>query len=37
VTIRGQESNGMLLAASDSGTPVILVPERDVPPGTEIK
>ncbi|MGD2279512.1 MAG: hypothetical protein PVH45_05415 [Candidatus Omnitrophota bacterium] len=37
VTIRGEESNGMLLAASDSGTPVILVPERDVPPGTEIK
>ena len=37
VTIRGQQSNGMLLAASDSGTPVILVPERDVPPGTEIK
>ena len=36
-TIRGEESNGMLLAASDSGTPVILVPERDVPPGTEIK
>jgi methionine--tRNA ligase beta chain len=36
VTIRGEESNGMLLAASDKGTPIILVPERDVPTGTEI-
>jgi methionyl-tRNA synthetase len=37
VAIRGEESNGMLLAASDAGTPIILVPERDVPSGSEIK
>lgn len=37
VTIRGEESNGMLLAASDEDAPVILVPERDVPPGAPIK
>ena len=36
VTIRGQESNGMLLAASDDGNPVILVPEKDVAPGSSI-
>lgn len=35
-TIRGAESNGMLLAADDSGTPVILIPERDVPSGSKI-
>ncbi|MEA3489322.1 MAG: methionine--tRNA ligase subunit beta [Candidatus Omnitrophota bacterium] len=36
VTIRGEESRGMLLAANDDGSPVILVPERDVPSGTQI-
>ena len=35
-TIRGEESNGMLLAANDNGNPVILMPEKDVPPGTPI-
>ena len=35
-TIRGEESNGMLLAAGAAAGPVILVPERDVPPGTPI-
>jgi len=35
-TIMGIESNGMLLAANDNG-PVLLAPDRDVPPGTEIK
>ena len=35
-TIRGEESNGMLLAANDNGDPVILMPEKDVPPGTPI-
>ncbi|MBD3425962.1 MAG: methionine--tRNA ligase subunit beta [Candidatus Omnitrophica bacterium] len=35
-TIRGEESNGMLLAASDDGKPVLLVPERDVPEGSPI-
>ncbi|MFQ5952063.1 MAG: hypothetical protein ACE5JK_01485 [Candidatus Omnitrophota bacterium] len=37
VNIRGEESNGMLLAADDNGTPVILMPERDVPSGSQIK
>ena len=37
VTIRGEESNGMLLAADNAGTPIILVPERDVPPGSAIR
>ncbi|MGB2630549.1 MAG: hypothetical protein WBD24_03750 [Candidatus Omnitrophota bacterium] len=37
VTIRGEESNGMLLAADNAGTPIILVPERDVPSGSAIK
>jgi len=36
VTIRGQESNGMLLAANDEGVPVILTPDRDVPQGSQI-
>jgi methionyl-tRNA synthetase len=34
--IRGEESNGMLLAAKDGTSPIILVPERDVPPGSTI-
>jgi len=36
-SIMGLESNGMLLAASDDAGPVILVPEREVSPGTGIK
>ena len=36
VMIRGEESNGMLLAANDNGSPIILVPERDVPSGAKI-
>lgn len=35
--IMGLESNGMLLAASDESGPVILIPEREVPAGTNIK
>ena len=34
--IRGEESQGMLLAASNEGLPVILVPESDAQPGTRI-
>ena len=34
----GEESNGMLLAASNAeGQPVILMPEKEVEPGTKIK
>ena len=35
--VMGVESNGMLLAASDEGGPVILMPEREVPPGSGVK
>lgn len=34
--LMGLESQGMLLAAND-GEPVLLVPEREVPPGTMIQ
>ncbi len=35
--LRGEDSNGMILAAKRSdGMPVILVPERDVEPGSQI-
>lgn len=35
--IRGIESQGMLLAADFGGKPVLLIPEKEVPPGTKIK
>lgn len=35
--LRGQESQGMLLAASGEGGPVLLSPEKDVPVGARIK
>ena len=35
--IRGEESNGMLLAASDAGGVVLLRPDRDCEPGAGIK
>jgi methionyl-tRNA synthetase len=35
--VMGIESNGMLLAASDDTGPVLLRPDRDVPPGSGIK
>lgn len=34
--LMGLESQGMVLAATD-GTPVILMPERSVPPGSKIQ
>lgn len=37
VVIRGEASNGMVLAASGEAGPVILAPEKDVPVGTIIK
>lgn len=33
----GLESQGMLLAADDKGQPVILKPDKEVPPGTKIR
>lgn len=37
VTLRGEESNGMLLAANDGTAPVILIPEKDVSSGAQIR
>ncbi len=34
--LMGFESQGMLLAASDENGPVILMPEREAPPGSPI-
>lgn len=37
-TLMGVESNGMLLAAGgDDGEPVLMVPQKEAPPGTGIK
>ncbi len=36
-TIRGFESQGMILAASHEGVLALLAPTADVPPGTKIK
>jgi methionyl-tRNA synthetase len=35
--LRGVESQGMLLAASDEAGVVLLQPERDIAPGTKLK
>lgn len=35
--IRGVESNGMLLAASDAGILTLIVPERPIPDGAKVK
>ena len=35
--LMGLESQGMLLAASDENGPVLLVPDKEVPPGSGIK
>ena len=35
--IRGQESQGMILAASGENGPVLVTPEQDVPLGSRIK
>jgi len=35
-TIRGVRSEGMLLAAVENGKPVILIPEKEVAPGTSV-
>ena len=35
--VMGVESNGMLLAASSDNGPVLLMPDKEVPPGSGIK
>jgi methionine--tRNA ligase beta chain len=36
-TIMGLESQGMVLAATDDRGPVVMLPERPVPPGAPLK
>jgi len=35
--LMGLESQGMLLAAEKDGEPIILIPEKEVPPGAKIR
>ncbi len=35
--LRGFMSEGMMLAADGEGSPVLLHPEREVPPGSEVR
>ena len=35
--LMGLESQGMLLAADNEGAPILLMPEKDVPPGSAVK
>ena len=35
--LKGIESQGMLLAADDNGAPVLLAPDRNVPPGSTVR
>lgn len=36
-TLMGLESQGMVLAASDEGRPILLKPDKEVSPGTKIR
>lgn len=36
-SIRGVESQGMILAADNAGKPVLMHPDRDVPPGSVVR
>jgi len=36
-TLFGLKSQGMLLAAEDGEQPVLLIPDKEVPPGTKIR
>jgi len=36
-TLMGIESQGMLLAADVEGRPILLRPDKEVPPGTKIR
>lgn len=35
--LKGIESQGMLLAVDDNGAPALLLPDREVPPGSAVK
>ena len=36
-TMRGEVSNGMILAADSNGSPILLHPAQEVPPGSIVK
>ena len=36
-TFRGQISDGMIIAVDLSGQPIMLFPEKEIPPGSKIK
>lgn len=36
-TIKNIESKGMILAADVNGRPVVLVPDKEVPPGSKVR
>lgn len=36
-TLRGVESQGMLLAADSNGEPILLSPDKEAPPGSMVK
>jgi len=35
--LKGLESQGMILCPSDNGSPVLLHPDKEIPPGSEVK
>ncbi len=35
--LRGEMSNGMILAADNDGKPVLLHPDKEIPPGSRVK
>ena len=35
--LMGLESQGMIMAADNEGSPVILIPEKEIPPGSIVK
>jgi len=36
-TLKGLESQGMILCPSDNGSPVLLYPDKEIPPGSIVK
>ena len=35
--LRGEMSEGMILAADDNGTPVLIHPDKEIPPGSVVR
>lgn len=36
-TLRGEESQGMILAADDNGRPILLHPDQEIPEGSTVR